>query len=43
MPSRTWLERGLTRNVAEVRRLGVLGVYGKLNTGTEAGRARVVR
>jgi hypothetical protein len=42
LPSRTRLERDLTRNAALVRQRGVLGVYGLLNTGAEAGRTCAV-
>jgi hypothetical protein len=43
MPSRMRLERALTRNAALVRGEGLLGVFATLYTGTEAGRAYVVR
>jgi hypothetical protein len=42
MPSRTRLERTLTRNAAAVQRVGVLGLYGALAADPDERRACVV-
>jgi hypothetical protein len=42
MPSRTRLERALTRNAAMVRQVGVLGLYAALAIDPEERRACVV-